>query len=167
MTTPEQPGRLYLDVDGVLLARGSEFADTTEWAFGVYSEEVIRRIGAIGLERVWLTTWQDQIGQLESRCGLVAANYLVRGKDFQFGSDYQQYRNGKIAWKYQALIEDQEAQSSPFVWVDDHMTRAVVEDANERFADREHEIIVPNRSVGLRERDLARIEKFAGQLLTN
>lgn len=117
------PGRLYLDADGVVLTRGKHY-DSVEKE--VYSDchvspLVCQRLGRCGLELVWLTTWEDSI--LTAVQTSRALKHLEGGRVLR--RDYNElfdHHGLAIAWKIEALVRDQLASPTPFVWVDDQIT---------------------------------------------
>lgn len=118
--------KLYLDVDGVINAQHADRV-WDDISFGiarpqdnhtyriVWSPSLIRAIQDLDVEIVWLTTWRDEAptiiggmtGLAEDAAHLDPLDGLTR-----FPS---------IGWKTSALIEDQKANPSPFIWVDDEI----------------------------------------------
>jgi len=144
--------RLYLDVDGVIIAKASPFETVRLPDFGGdYAPEVVRRLGATGLDLVWLTTQENEALELAERIdGLRDGRVLEL--DRQAGS--------QIAWKLRALIGDQADSPSPFVWVDDLITPKARRVVAERLS--VPSLVVQTAGkIGLNEPQLASIEQFA------
>lgn len=145
--------RLYLDVDGVIIAKASPFeAVRLPYFGGEYAPEVVSRLGATCLDLVWLTTQENEALELADRIDGLRDGRVLKLDNRQAGS--------QIARKLRALIGDQANSPSPFVWVDDLITpkaRRVVT----------QQLSVPNLIVqtagktGLNEPQLVSIEQFA------
>lgn len=120
--------KLYLDVDGVINVFPKHGRNKTGWEFLsqttaagfriTWSEEMLERLTALGMELVWTTTWQEY-----------APRELAPKIDFGVGSRWLSPPPGFIVsyptidWKYAAVKLDQIENPSPFVWIDDEMER--------------------------------------------
>lgn len=159
------PGRLYLDVDGVVLTRGKYFDDVEKEVYSDchVSPLVCQRLGKCGLELVWLTTWEDSIQTAiqTSRAlkPLTGGRVLRRNHDEIFD-----HHGLAITWKIEALVRDQLASPTPFVWVDDQITgehiKRVLASLQRPQDGFEELFISPSTDNGLVEGELKMIEGF-------
>ncbi|UDL15966.1 phosphatase [Microbacterium phage Pumpernickel] len=120
--------KLYLDVDGVVnlfpkkgenksgwdsLSRGKVSQFHITWA-----PDMIEALRGLGVELVWTTMWMEWAPQHLSR--LIGygseARYLV-----PLGEGQPQWPT--ILWKHKAVHVDQLEKPSPFIWLDDEMSR--------------------------------------------
>jgi hypothetical protein len=145
--------RLYLDIDGVILAKQPKFKDAEDYDFARYSPEVARRIGQTGLELVWLTTWGER--DIEK---------FTDDIDELKGGRYLHRPIGLKKWKIIALESDQLNSPSPFVWIEDQMDPEDVNRIKGEFY-QDHLLISPDPSKGLSNKALKRIELFASSLI--
>lgn len=151
MTTASSP-RLYLDIDGVILADNSPFETVSLNQREAYAPEVVERLGSTGLELVWLSTWEGQASRLsESIDALREATVLPA-----------RIHDARITTKRDALIADQESEPSAFVWVDDMITDWARRVVAKRLCVPKL-LIKPNKETGLNDLELKRIEAFAHQ----
>lgn len=156
--------RLYLDVDGVVLAEAPRFKEVGAYKNIPYAKEVVRRLGSLSAEGVWLTTMIPQLPDLTENLGLTCMQrWLPRPHEFDFDEDDQDENTYHASWKYHALAQDQESSASPFIWIDDRLTPAIVTAAAERFTDRAYLIIKTYNRAGLTREHLQRIENFCQQ----
>jgi hypothetical protein len=156
--------RLYLDVDGVVLANAPRFKEIGAYKNIPYAKEAARRLGGLSVEGVWLTTMIPQLPDLTENLGLTCMRrWLPRPPEFDFDEDDQDENTYHASWKYHALIRDQENSASPFIWIDDRLTPSIVTAAAERFTDRPYLIIKTDNQVGLRREHLQRVEDFCQQ----
>lgn len=159
------PGRLYLDADGVVLTRGKHY-DSVEKE--VYSDchvspLVCQRLGRSGLELVWLTTWEDSI--LTAVQTSRALKHLEGGRVLRRDYDELFDHHGlAIAWKIEALVRDQLASPTSFVWVDDQITgehiKRVLTGLQRPQEGLRELFISPSTEIGLVGSDLEMIEDF-------
>jgi len=145
--------RLYLDVDGVIIAEASPFETVRLRQLGeAYAPEVISRLGNTCLELVWLTTWGEEALELAQ-----SINGLREGRVLRLD---QHERSSQITRKMRALFADQGTTPGPFVWIDDLITPQARNIVNRRLS-------VPSLMVqtdgqtGLNEDQLVSIEQFA------
>lgn len=145
--------RLYLDVDGVIIADKSPFETTPLNHIESYAPEVVRRLGNTGLELVWLTTWENEALLLAEQMG-----YLTNGRVLRLGF----LGATAIDNKANSLLNDQFHSPAPFVWVDDRLNNDIqtVVSAKVRVP---HLFIRPNYQTGLEESHLVQIETFASE----
>lgn len=142
--------RLYLDIDGVVIAEASPF-NTVDSYGEKHAPEVVRRLGEAGLDLAWLSTWEDEALKIPGRIdGLRGGRVLKLGP---FGPSH-------IMRKAQSLIIDQVESPSPFVWVDDHITSVIQESLSALFKVPQL-LIKPDGQSGINENQLAAIEEFA------
>ena len=153
MTDKHTP-RLYLDIDGVLLADNPRLRSGSKEYDGTrYAPEVLRRLGNTSLELVWLTTWgADEVSQLTTDLDVLhGGRQLKRGP----GSD----------WKLSAVITDQTESPSPFVWADDRISPEDVLILEAKLGRQNnqanHLLISPDEHCGITKSHLAHIEAFA------
>jgi len=156
--------RLLLDVDGCLNFFGGRTAldkDNFELPWPTREEAVVRgytivwspdmlaALDALDLEIVWLTTWRESaVNDL--------APVLGWGADFRvlhpLPEDEWMYQTvASIKWKLPALLADQEADPSPFIWVDDEVGMKEAVEAT-RIGGR---AIAPNPYLGITESNIA------------
>lgn len=149
---------LYLDVDGVLNFQGFPNSDTM---FGgvrqqkvspcdgmtvslQWSSELVRKLGDLPVEVVWLSTWCSAVDVLESTLGYQAHRFLTFP-----------YHKG-IAGKESALTRDVEQHQRAFVWVDDDMVSSV--DSVVRHIP--HTTVCPSPLTGITRDDYHHIAQF-------
>ncbi len=165
--------RLYLDFDGVinapeahrvwpnsLMGYGFEFADSLlTGAKNVklehtWAHDLVTQLAALDVEVVWLTTWTSRASSsLGQKLGLGAgARYLVplNGAPVTHPS---------VDWKMEALLADQEANPSFFVWAEDDLTESHTRRTKSHFGDRSF-LVSPNPSTGLEPHMLDAIRDF-------
>lgn len=151
---------MFLDVDGVLspLAPGSSAWDDWERVEDipfhlVLSRRMARRIRELGVEVVWLTTWEhDANAVVADTLGWEPNDVLVRE-----GSDAGW-------WKLAAIRERIEAEPRPFVWIDDELERRKREvESWLRGLEVPALAISPRPEVGLTTAELERIEEFVAE----
>ena len=145
--------RLYLDVDGVIIAKASSFETVRLPYFGgEYAPEVVSRLGATCLDLVWLTTQENEALELAERIDGLRDGRVLKLDHRQGGS--------QIARKLRALISDQANSPSSFVWVDDLITPKARRVVAERL--RVPKLVVQtDGKTGLNEPQLVSIEQFA------
>jgi hypothetical protein len=162
--------RLYLDIDGVLNAWHSQLAwpDSTiknaevpvdidgysrfvtlEWA-----ADLIDALAKLDVELVWATTWTTE-------APTVAAGAFGFGQ----GQRFLTPGNGRlsfpsIAWKEQAVMADQLANPSSFIWVDDELTERHVERVTGIFGERAL-VVCSDHGTGLAPLQIALMSAFA------
>ena len=145
--------RLYLDVDGVIIAEASPFETASLlYLSEKYAPEIIRRLGNTCMDLVWLTTRENQAIELaESVDGLRGGRVLSLDRSS---------RSSPVTWKLRALLSDQAGSPSPFVWVDDHITPEARREVAERLSVPKL-VVQTDGNTGLNEPQLASIEQFA------
>lgn len=146
------PSRLYLDIDGVIIADNSPFETISLNPLESYAPEVVERLGNTGLELVLLSTWGKRASYLTERIEPLSAASI----------DPTYLPNTQIIHKRDALIADQLKSPAPFVWVDDMIT-----DWARRIVAKKLSVpkllIKPDEETGLNDSELKRIEAFAYQ----
>ena len=142
--------RLYLDIDGVVLADSSPFETTELNAIERYAPEVASRLGATGLELVWISTWGKEAAYLSERIEAFGGAIILPTQVRDIGT------------KRDALIADQERSPSPFVWVDDMINNSIRKYVSKRVKT-PHLLVSPNTATGLTASELEDIEGFALQ----
>lgn len=168
---------LFLDVDGVLNAFdldtslggfddfvGHEIVVDNGTGFRMFLEvllslEMGRRISALPVEIIWLTTWgHDADLEIAPRCGLPGGLPVITTPSEATG-------NG--SWKVGAVMEVLDRQPRPFVWVDDDLddirargksARELVEELNLPGL-----LVAPDPRTGLIPEQLESIEAFVSQ----
>jgi hypothetical protein len=154
-------GALYLDVDGVIVADEVPFADARELYLGSkVSDTVARGLGSTGLELLWLTSWEDDILEMAEDDFDPS---LHGGKAFSRTREDRMDGLSWIEWKLVSILRDQQANSRPFVWVDDSITDDI-RGRVLRDTDAPSLIVVPERRTGINPDDLAQIQAFAQSL---
>lgn len=145
--------RLYLDIDGVILAEASPFETVSLGELGeAYAPEVLSRLGNTCLELVWLTTWEHQALELSESMNGLGGGRVLRLEEYE--------NNHQTTPKMCALFSDQANSPSPFVWVDDLITPAAYGAVTRRLSVPKL-IIQTDGKTGLNETQLLSIEQFA------
>ena len=145
--------RLYLDVDGVIIAEASPFETVRLRNLGeAYAPEVISRLGNTCLDLVWLTTRENQALELSE-----SINGLRDGRVLRL--DPREH-SSQITRKMRALFTDQASSPSPFVWVDDLITSEARNIVTNRLSV-PNLIVQTDHRTGLNETQLVSIEEFA------
>jgi hypothetical protein len=169
--------RLYLDFDGVLNADDPQHSEVrkftmlTEGSINfqaespiVFSPNVVEYLDKLrdqyDMELVWLTTWNENnlvLGFAEHLKGLDHGRVIP--------ANLHTAQVGKrewTQWKAEAILADQAADPTPFVWVDDN--------AHEHWGDEVNAgttvpslHITPNSTWGLTRENLEEMEAFLSQ----
>ena len=166
--------RLYLDFDGVLNAKQPQHDDVAEFHIPiegsanlapvnhiVYSPHVVRELERFreqyGLELVWLTTWNesDHVLKLSPYLGGLADGRVLPAKLHTAQVGKREW----TAWKGAAIVADQDASPSPFVWIDDNAHQFHGEFVQNQV-NVDTIFITPNSSWGLTTENLNAIESF-------
>ena len=127
--------RLYLDVDGVVNAQLSHFhwgnfsetaapegvSDVVTWA-----PRMLAALSVLDLDLVWATTWVD-----DAPSGLADLIHFGKDRPFLVPPNGDELTFPSIYWKLEALKSDQAANPSPFVWLDDEISRKEITAARE------------------------------------
>jgi hypothetical protein len=158
------PARLYLDIDGVIIADEPPFEEIAHifWPKENYSPEVVHRLGHTGLELVLLTTRARTTRELRFSGLTDEINGLGNGRVPLWVGGYGELGDD-IGWKVATLIADQRSSPAPFVWADDFITEEARRTVSE-YLDVPQLIIAPDSKTGLNETELCQIEDFAGSL---
>jgi hypothetical protein len=154
--------RLYLDVDGVILPSGK--FETTKFPFEMecvndiiyFPPEVITRLGATGCDLVWCTSWKES--ELDNEL-------TPHFTELNNGRTIRPEGITRVDNKFKAIMKDQIESPSPFIWVDDRITDKLRNKVATRFAVTKHQIVIPNKTIGLSLADLEQIEAFAEQYI--
>jgi hypothetical protein len=161
--------RLYLDIDGVLNAwhpedawpdseiRNVDVAVDIDGYRGLagltWAADLIDALASLDVELVWATTWTTD-------APTVAAGAFGFGAGQRFLSPLDgRMRAPSIAWKEEAVIADQLASPSPFIWVDDELTLAHVERVADLFGDRAL-IVCSDHGKGITSAQIAGMRAF-------
>lgn len=156
--TPDERPRLYLDIDGVIIAKNSPFATVDLNPIEKYAPEVIIRLGNIGMNLVWLSTWEEkETSHLSKQLELLINHHRL-------DSVPSQAELSGITRKMLALINDNQGKLTPIVWVDDEITPEVIHQVSEKHQGPKL-LISPNKQIGLSEIELNRIEDFAKEYI--
>lgn len=147
--------RMYLDIDGVLIADESPFEQAQVSPMDHYAPEVTTRLGKTGLQLVWLSTWEEEASYLSANI-----DDLREGRILRLARPMS--KASSITRKMLALIEDQEMDPAPFVWVDDAIS-ARERNIVLRTLTVPLLILQPDTKIGLTENELTHIEDFARQ----
>lgn len=135
--------RIYLDIDGVLLADSPEFPVTREFDLTRVAPEALARLDALPAEVVWLSTWTArEINWIPEELG------LLTGKRNLERPRRPRHPGVPSHWKLLALIHDQSESPSPFIWIDDQIT---LQDSLQIGAELKtpHLIINPHKETGI------------------
>jgi hypothetical protein len=127
----------YVDIDSTLNARNAY----REWGLETFktskattegrtyeiswSQDMIDTLFALDFELVWATTWEEDAGK-------AIAPLIGHGHNARWLSHYEnEPRFPSIHWKMDKLLVDQEANPSPFVWLDDELRPEHIKKAEE------------------------------------
>ena len=115
-----QRTRLYLDVDGVInaqmpmdwgkLCNGHAGGYSIRWA-----PRMVAELADLNVELVWTTTWRDEaVTELAPLIGWGEHGRVLHpaGGELIWPS---------IDWKFEAVLADQAASPSSFIWLDDEL----------------------------------------------
>lgn len=158
--------RLYLDIDGVLIASPpAQPAFETKKLNRVdrYSPEVTGRLGALAakrLELVFLSDWDHEAaGLIEAIDDFAGARILpLAPLDPDITAE-----TSTITRKAFALLDEQEQSPTPFIWGDNDINQNIRDLLAERLVTPQLPwlLICPNKHVGVNEQELSQIEAFA------
>lgn len=164
--------RLYLDFDGVINAPGSDVVwPGSEVKTGVeygeplaspgdykqfdhtWSQALIDELKTLDVELMWATTWTR-----------TASESLGKKLGFGDGAPYITPLDGvlrypTIAWKKDAIWEDQRTSPSPFIWCDDELTWTHDRSAAEDFPGSAL-VVQSNYYTGITPDQIADMRKF-------
>lgn len=135
-TQPETTTKLvrcYQDVDGVINAQMPFGWGKTDEGVAVaegqryrirWAPRMTEALDSLPLTRVWTTTWRDDAEDEE--------NGIARLVGWERGSRVLQPIGGElywpsIHWKYDAVVAEQKADPSRFVWLDDEISMTTSE----------------------------------------
>lgn len=158
--------RLYLDVDGVINAGYPGWTTTREARVGNrhgnwlirWSPQLLEELATLDVDLVWCTTWTHD-----------ASNNLSDALDFEFGKGkrWLQRLDGEdqfpsIIWKDAAILRDQEADSSPYIWVDDELRKQRWASylPNIRHEENAHLIVGPDPDYGITASHIENMRQF-------
>lgn len=121
-----------------------------------WNSRLIDALNTLDVEFVWTTTWrQDAVG-VGTLMGLAHENVRVLhpldGKT-EFPS---------IRWKYEAVVAEQQANPSPFIWVDDELFD-LPRTARETIHQLGGLIISPSSTYGMTPDDVEKMRKYIAQ----
>jgi hypothetical protein len=161
---------LYMDFDGVLNFFGSRSAytkrsnapgylrrnsvydiETNSWYGLNWSAELVRKLGELDADWLWLTSWREKAPALLDPALQVAS---VGSLDW----DFSEATGWNHDLKWLALLADQDANPRPFVWVDDEATRAFDETA--LLVKVPYLLVKPDPNFGMTRADLDNVREF-------
>ena len=118
-----------------------------------WNSRLIDALNSLDVEFVWTTTWREDARGVGTLMGLSHENVRVLhpldGKT-EFPS---------INWKYEAVVAEQQADPSPFIWVDDelfdlpHTAKTVIHQLGGL-------IIAPSATYGMTPADLEKMREY-------
>ena len=179
--SPEKLPALYLDWDGVVnffgsrsqynkragfgyLRRGSAVAmlklngAVQPYSFSMnWSAELLRKLTALPVEVVFLSTWRHQFPELLKATQWDLGGYRIL--DWEDGPEGSEH-----AGKVDALLADQLADPRPFIWADDEAHSFLTEDHLASLSSVPHLLLSPSEDVGLTGDDYRSMVSFLAEL---
>jgi len=168
--------RLYLDVDGVINYFGGRMnydKDDFENPWPTRAEAEVRRfrvvwapemlaaLDALDLDIVWLTTWRNSaVNDLAPALGGWGANFRVMHPLEE--DEWMFQRVASIEWKLPALLADQKADPSPFIWLDDEIGMKEAVEARQVGG----LAMPPNPDVGITSKEIAAMVDYIASKTT-
>lgn len=180
-SSPSKLPKLYLDWDGVVNFFGSRSKYNRHAGFGSmrrgsvpspavngdpstaeilsmnWSADLLRKLAALPVEIVILSTWRHRFPELLKATSWDLADYRIL--DWTDGPD------GSIhAGKIDALLADHLADPRPFIWADDEAHSFLTDAHRNLFSTTPHLLLAPDDDLGLTADDLSSMVSFLAGL---